>query len=132
MSEPGDKSDDLISELAKLMQTSPGASVPVKPVGNLAPMPPLTVVPEPAPATPNLRIPGMEGAAIAASAPQPATISMPAEPPRAAATGTIRIPGMDQPAPVTTSAPAARFDFPKAPEAAPVIPVAAPRPVAPT
>src|SRR3954451_12875159 len=102
MSDPADKSDDLIAELAKLMATAPGS----KPVVAAVPKPaPLSTEPAafPAAAAPApIRIPGMDQ-----TAPRPPA----AEPPRAAATGAIRIPGMDQPAPVSTSAPVSKFDF---------------------
>lgn len=127
MSDPGDKSDDLISELAKLMASSAsGGEAAVKPITRPAPLNPAATSPGP------IRIPGMD-----AGPAYPAPI-LPNEAPRAPVTGTIRIPGMDQPAPVTTSAPVSKFDFGKAPVAPamrpePVLTPAAPapRPMAP-
>jgi hypothetical protein len=129
MSDPADKSDDLIAELARLMaapaKTSSGATLaparPVPPAGAPAPAPAQS-------APPPIRIPGMDAPRPVAAAPQPAAVSAPpppmpravtptaaptraAEPQRAPVTGSIRIPGMDQPAPVTSSAPVPKFDF---------------------
>jgi hypothetical protein len=113
MSDPADKSDDLIAELAKLMAASPGGDKPaVSPISRPAPLDPLATAPAPSPATP-IRIPGMDQprpAVAAAPAPAPA--------PRAPVTGAIRIPGMDNPAPVATSAPVSKFDFGTKPAAA--------------
>lgn len=107
MSEPADKSDDLIAELAKLMATAPGSKPAVAPVPRPAPL--STAPAAPAAAAPSpIRIPGMDPGAARPAAPMPQ-----AEAPRAPATGTIRIPGMDQPAPVSTSAPVSKFDFGK-------------------
>src|SRR3569623_1659071 len=106
MSDPADKSDDLIAELAKLMATAPGSKPAVAPVPKPAP---LSTAPaaSPAAASPTpIRIPGMDQPAARPVAPAPQ-----AEAPRAPATGSIRIPGMDQPAPVSTSAPVSKFDF---------------------
>ncbi|MEO6015101.1 MAG: SPOR domain-containing protein [Devosia sp.] len=105
MSDPADKSDDLIAELAKLMAAPTGGNKPsVQPMARPAPIDPLaTTQSSPMP----IRIPGMDAprSVAAAPAPQPA--------PRAPVTGAIRIPGMDQPAPVSTSAPVSKFDFGK-------------------
>lgn len=109
MSDPADKSDDLIAELAKLMAASPGGNQPsVAPISKPAPLDPsATSAPPAASATPTpIRIPGMDQARPAAPAATPA-----AAPPRAPVTGAIRIPGMDNPAPVSTSAPVSKFDF---------------------
>ena len=106
MSDPADKSDDLIAELAKLMASSPGGEKP--PVAAIArptpldPLKPSAVSPAP---SPPVRIPGMDNPRPTAS---PA-VAAPA--PRAPVTGAIRIPGMDNPAPVSTSAPVSKFDF---------------------
>ncbi len=115
MSDPADKSDDLIAELAKLMAASPGGDKPpVAAIARPAPLDPLaTSAPSPAPATP-IRIPGMDQPRPAAAA--SAAPSAPA--PRAPVTGAIRIPGMDNPAPVSTSAPVSKFDFGAKPAAA--------------
>jgi hypothetical protein len=116
MSDPADKSDDLIAELAKLMAASPGGDKPqVAPIARPAPIDPLAGSPSgsPAPATP-IRIPGMDQPRPAAAAPA----SPPAAAPRAPVTGAIRIPGMDNPAPVATSAPVSKFDFGAKPAAA--------------
>jgi hypothetical protein len=99
MSDPADKSDDLIAELARLMAAS-------------TPSPQPAATPEPpakAPAAPPVRIPGM-------APPRPADAAAP----RAPVTGSIRIPGMDAPAPVATSAPVSKFDFGKPVAAAPI------------
>jgi hypothetical protein len=120
MSDPGDKSDDLISELAKLMASSAtGGEGLVKPMARPAPL-----NPESGTGTP-IRIPGMDTPLPVSTIPASAPILTP-EPARAPATGTIRIPGMDQPAPVTTSAPVAKFDFGKPPSAQPVRPQTTP------
>ena len=121
MSDPADKSDDLIAELAKLMAASPGGDKPVvAPITRPAPLDPLATSPSasPAPATP-IRIPGMDQPrpAAVATAPSPAATAA-APPPRAPVTGAIRIPGMDNPAPVATSAPVSKFDFGAKPAAA--------------
>jgi hypothetical protein len=120
MSDPADKSDDLIAELAKLMAASPGGDKPVvAPITRPAPLDPLATSPStsPAPATP-IRIPGMDQPRPAAvSAPSPAATAA-AAPQRAPVTGAIRIPGMDNPAPVATSAPVSKFDFGARPAAA--------------
>ncbi|MDO8360982.1 MAG: hypothetical protein Q7T08_13240, partial [Devosia sp.] len=122
MSDPADKSDDLIAELAKLMASGgQGNEAAVRPVAKPAPLDPNATASAPTP----IRIPGMDAAP---SAPRPAPAApAPAAPaaaaqtaPRAPVTGSIRIPGMDQPAPVSTSAPVSKFDFGK-PMAAPVI-----------
>jgi len=120
MSDPADKSDDLIAELARLMATPAANTKPaVQPVASrTAPQ----IVPEPPAAPASIRIPGMDPAPIRTAAPAPAPVSPPvaasvaapvAATPienRAPATGTIRIPGMDQPAPVAPSAPVAKAD----------------------
>ena len=106
MSDPADKSDDLIAELAKLMASAPGAKPAVAPVPKPAPLNTAPVVSPAAAGPAAIRIPGMDQPAPRPVAPVPQ-----AEAPRAAATGTIRIPGMDQPAPVSTTAPVSKFDF---------------------
>ncbi len=111
MSDPADKSDDLIAELAKLMAATPGKDSTVQPIAKPAP-----ILPQQTAATPTVRIPGMDGPARSAS-PGPSASS---PEPRSPATGTIRIPGMDQPAPVSTSAPVGKFDFGKPVAAAPI------------
>src|SRR3569623_1170137 len=115
LSDPADKSDDLIAELAKLMATAPGSKSAVA----AGPKPaPVSTAPaaSPAAASPTpIRIPGMDQPAARPVAPTPQ-----AEAPRAVATGTIRIPGMDQPAPVSTSAPVSKFDFGKPSAPAPI------------
>jgi hypothetical protein len=111
MSDPADKSDDLIAELAKLMAATPGKDSTVQPVGRPAPIAPAANAPGPAP----VRIPGMD----ASPPPAPSTPS-PQPESRAPATGTIRIPGMDQPAPVSTSAPVGKIDFGRPVSAAPL------------
>jgi hypothetical protein len=114
MSDPADKSDDLIAELAKLMAVPPrGAAPAVQPVAKPAPLNAQASTPTPQIPTP-IRIPGMD-----APAPRPEPAPQ-AEAPRAPATGSIRIPGMDQPAPVSTSAPVSKFDFGKPVAAAPI------------
>lgn len=113
MSDPADKSDDLIAELAKLMAATPGKDSTVQPVSKPAPIVAAnTTSASPAP----VRIPGMEAGT------RPVAPTEPASPPeaRGPATGTIRIPGMDQPAPVSTSAPVSKFDFGKPVAAAPI------------
>jgi len=96
MSDPADKSDDLIAELARLMAASTPSAPP-------APAPAAPSEPQAkAPATPPVRIPGMDQ-------PRPAEAAAP----RAPVVGAIRIPGMDSPAPVATSAPVSKFDFGK-------------------
>ncbi len=126
MSDPADKSDDLIAELAKLMATTTqGGEAGVRPLSRPAPLDPNASA---APAAPTpIRIPGMDAPpaaprpAAATPAPTPSySAPAPRAEPRAPATGSIRIPGMDQPAPVSTSAPVSKFDFGK-PIAAPVI-----------
>jgi len=123
MSDPADKSDDLIAELAKLMATSPQGNDPAaRPVLKSAPLDPNATVPQvpspqpPAAPTP-FRIPGMDAPVAAAPrpsiAPAQSAPMAPAPENRAPATGSIRIPGMDQPAPVSTSAPVSKFDFGK-------------------
>ncbi|MGN6486467.1 MAG: hypothetical protein ACTHLT_01440 [Devosia sp.] len=109
MSDGQDKSDDLIAELAKLMANSAeGAEPEAKPGPKLVSSPEPT--PEPRPAAPTIRIPGMD-APVAAKPPAAApTVSVTpnAEKPAAPAP-TIRIPGMDQPvaAPRPVALPAA-------------------------
>ncbi len=115
MSDPADKTDDLIAELAKLMAAAPGGSKPaVAPVPKPAPLSSVPAATPPQPAAPAaampVRIPGMDPIPPKPAAPAPAPQ---AEAPRAPATGTIRIPGMDQPAPVSASAPVSKFDFGK-------------------
>ncbi|HEX4297273.1 MAG TPA: hypothetical protein VHZ56_04560 [Devosia sp.] len=110
MSDPADKSDDLIAELAKLMATPPAGDSNVRPLQR--PQPPTPSVPAVAAPQP-VRIPGMEAPRPAAPAPQPET--------RGPVTGSIRIPGMDQPAPVSTSAPVGKFDFGKPIAPAPIV-----------
>jgi hypothetical protein len=108
MSDPAEKSDDLIAELAKLMAASPGGDKPgFAPMARPAPLEPVASAPAPSQAPP-IRIPGMDQPRPAAAAP----------PPRAPVTGAIRIPGMDNPAPVATSAPVSKFDFGAKPAAA--------------
>ena len=119
MSDPADKSDDLIAELAKLMAASPGGNqASVTPIAKPAPLDPqATSAPPPASAAPTpIRIPGMDQ-------PRPATPPAGTGPvaARAPVTGAIRIPGMDSPAPVSTSAPVSKFDFGAKP--APVAPI---------
>ena len=118
MSDPADKSDDLIAELAKLMAASPGGDKPVvAPIARPAPLDPsATSSPAPAPSTP-VRIPGMDQPRPPAATPSAAP-SAAAPAPRAPVTGAIRIPGMDNPAPVATSAPVSKFDFGAKPAAA--------------
>lgn len=99
MSDPADKSDDLIAELARLMAASTPSPQPAPAPGPEAK----------APAAPAVRIPGMEP-------PRPAAAATP----RGPVTGAIRIPGMDSPAPVATSAPVSKFDFGKPVAAAPI------------
>jgi hypothetical protein len=114
MSDPADKTDDLIAELAKLMAAAPGGAKPaVTPVPKPAPLstaPTATPQQPSAPAATPVRIPGMDPIPPKPAAP---AATPQAEAPRAPATGTIRIPGMDQPAPVSTSAPVSKFDFGK-------------------
>src|SRR3569833_1527992 len=105
MSDPADKSDDLIAELAKLMASAPGSKPAVAPVPKPASLTPAPAA-SPAAASPAIRIPGMDQSAARPAAPAPQ-----GEASRAPATGSIRIPGMDQPAPVSTSAPVSKFDF---------------------
>ena len=113
MSDPADKSDDLIAELAKLMAAAPGGNKPVvAPITKPVPLSTAPSAPAPSSTPSPIRIPGLD-----TGAPKPATPA-PAPENRAPATGTIRIPGMDQPAPVSTSAPVSKFDFGK-----PVAPV---------
>ena len=111
MSDPADKSDDLIAELAKLMAASPAQPAPAA-ITRPAPLDPLaTSAPNPARPMP-VRIPGMDQPRPAAAAPSPAPAPSPTPvAPRAPVTGAIRIPGMDNPAPVATSAPVGKFDF---------------------
>ncbi len=108
MSDPADKSDDLMAELAKLMATPPAGGQSATPA---VPRPaPLAAAPAAQPA-PTIRIPGMPTpAAPAAAHPEQ----------RAPVVGAIRIPGMDQPAPVSTSAPVSKFDFGKPVAATPI------------
>jgi len=113
MSDPADKSDDLIAELAKLMAASPGGNQATPaPIAKPAPLDPLaTSAPPPASATPTpIRIPGMDQPRPVA-APTPTAAPAAANAQRAPVTGAIRIPGMDNPAPVSTSAPVSKFDF---------------------
>ena len=115
MSDPADKSDDLIAELAKLMASSAhGRRKPSSSRFQQARAArPEASDPAPAPdpySRHGHRAPGSSARPGADAAP---------EPPRAPATGTIRIPGMDQPAPVSTSAPVAKFDFGTKPPIAP-------------
>ena len=110
MSDPADKTNDLIAELARLMATPPanggGATGATRP----APSPAATTPPPNAPAAqsaaPTVRIPGMD-------MPKPAA----PVPPRPPAAGAIRIPGMDNPPPAgaASSAPPSlsKFDFGK-------------------
>ncbi len=110
MSDPADKSDDLIAELAKLMAATPGSEKPAAaPVAKPEPSDSAAASPTPPP----VRIPG-------ADQPRPSTSPSSTAPsaPRAPVTGTIRIPGMDNPAPVSTSAPVSKFDFGAKPSAA--------------
>lgn len=112
MSDPADKSDDLIAELAKLMAAPTGKEAPaVQPIARPAPLDPNAASSSgPTP----IRIPGMDGPRPAGPPPAAQTAaSAPTAEPRAPATGSIRIPGMDQPAPVSTSAPVSKFDFGK-------------------
>lgn len=108
MSDPADKSDDLIAELAKLMAASPGGNQPiVAPVARAVPAQPQVQSPQAAsvpPQAPPIRIPGMDQ-------PRPTNAAAPTVAARAPVTGAIRIPGMDSPAPVATSAPVSKFDF---------------------
>ena len=110
MSDPADKSDDLIAELAKLMAAPTGKeAAPIQPFARPAPLDPNAS----SGASPSsVRIPGMDAPrpAMPGVAPQAAAPAATVEP-RAPATGSIRIPGMDQPAPVSTSAPVSKFDF---------------------
>jgi hypothetical protein len=107
MSDPADKSDDLIAELAKLMAASPGSNPPAAaPIGRPAALEPMGASPAAAAPTP-IRIPGMNQPRPAPASPAPVA----AAPARAPVTGAIRIPGMDNPAPVATSAPVSKFDF---------------------
>jgi hypothetical protein len=111
MSDPADKSDDLIAELAKLMAAAPGSDKPAAaPIAKAEPFDSAAAAP---PTPPPVRIPGATPA-------RPSTPSSSAAPsaPRAPVTGTIRIPGMDNPAPVSTSAPVSKFDFGAKPSAA--------------
>jgi hypothetical protein len=119
MSDPADKSDDLIAELAKLMAAPTGKqAATVEPIARPAPLDP-NVGSRPAP--PPIRIPGMDAPApVAPDAAPPANTAAPAPEHRAPATGSIRIPGMDQPAPVSTSAPVSKFDFGKPVAAGPI------------
>ncbi len=113
MSDPADKSDDLIAELAKLMAASPGGDrPPVSPIAKPAPLETVAAAPAPSAPTP-IRIPGMDQPRPAAA---PQAAAAPAV--RAPVTGAIRIPGMDNPAPVATSAPVSKFDFGAKPIAA--------------
>ena len=134
MSDPADKSDDLIAELAKLMAASPSGNQP--PATPVAKAPPLSATPQPTP--PPVRIPGMDQfrpampvqptAPVQPAAPVPPPVSVAPAAPSAAppvasrgpVTGAIRIPGMDNPAPVSTSAPVSKFDFGSKPAAAPI------------
>lgn len=114
MSNPAEKSDDLIAELAKLMAASPGGERPaVAPIAKPAPIEPVNAAPAPAAAPTGIRIPGMDQPRPAAAPPVAATPAV-----RAPVTGAIRIPGMDSPAPVATSAPVSKFDFGARPAAA--------------
>lgn len=120
MSDPADKSDDLIAELAKLMATPPGGGnqPSVAPIAKAAPLDLPANGAAAAPAAPiPIRIPGMEQPRPATPTPvAPAASAAP--PPRAPVTGAIRIPGMDNPAPVATSVPVSKFDFGAKPAAA--------------
>jgi hypothetical protein len=118
MSDPADKSDDLIAELAKLMAASPGGDrPPVSPIARPAPLETVAAAPAPAPSAPTpIRIPGMDQPRLAAANAPAAAAAAPAA--RAPVTGAIRIPGMDNPAPVATSAPVSKFDFGAKPAAA--------------
>jgi hypothetical protein len=123
MSDPADKSDDLIAELAKLMAASPGASQPTAPSaaspsgGSAAPVPPPVRIPgmdtTRPPPIPIVASPAATGSAVTGSAAAPSAASAQPAPPRAPLTGAIRIPGMDAPAPVAASAPVSKFDFGK-------------------
>lgn len=122
MPDPADKSDDLISELAKLMATPPQPAPAVQPLRPLA-VEPSAAPSGPAPAPiPVVRIPGMDLARpVAAPAPAPvvipaAAMASPQPEQRAPLTGAIRIPGMDQP--VAASAPVGKLDFGRPPQAA--------------
>ncbi|MBK8082974.1 MAG: SPOR domain-containing protein [Devosia sp.] len=99
MSDGQEKPDDLIAELAKLMASSAGGAEEAKPAPRL-----VSASDAPRPATPTIRIPGMD-----AIAPVPASPVPPAQPaapsPTAAAPTVLRIPGMDQP---VAAAPVAR------------------------
>lgn len=106
MSDPADKSDDLIAELAKLMAVSPGGDrPPVVQIPRAAPIETASAAPAPAP----IRIPGMNQSSPAPIPAAAAPAAAPAQ--RAPVTGAIRIPGMDNPAPVATSVPVSKFDF---------------------
>lgn len=116
MSDPADKSDDLIAELAKLMAVPPGGNQPpAAPISKPAPLAAMGASPAATAPTP-IRIPGMDQRP--APAPAPAAQSPAAPAPRAPVTGAIRIPGMDNPAPVATSVPVSKFDFGAKPAAA--------------
>ncbi len=120
MSDPADKSDDLIAELAKLMAVAPGGDRPAAaPVPRSAPLEAMATGPGPTAPMP-IRIPGMDQrpAAVASAAPAPSAAAAPVPVPRAPVTGAIRIPGMDNPAPVATSVPVSKFDFGAKPVAA--------------
>jgi hypothetical protein len=125
MSDPADKSDDLIAELAKLMASTPASNAPAaQPASRPVP---LTPTPSAAPpvqsAAPTpFRIPGMDAPVIPRAVPPQQAAPTPAPQPevRAPSTGSIRIPGMDQPAPVSTSAPVGKFDFGGKPAVTPI------------
>lgn len=125
MSDPADKSDDLIAELAKLMAASPGGGdrpAVAAPAPRPIPVAPVSSAPAPSPA-PTIRIPGMEAPRPVSTAPvaaPPVAANSAAPAPRAPVTGAIRIPGMDNPQPVATSAPVSKFDFGAKPAAAPI------------
>jgi len=126
MSDPADKSDDLIAELAKLMASTPASNAqPGQPAPRPAPVTPTpSAAPpvQPAAAPTAFRIPGMDAPVVPRAVP-PTPAAPPAAPApevRAPSTGSIRIPGMDQPAPVSTSAPVGKFDFGGKPAVAPI------------
>ncbi|WP_374621860.1 hypothetical protein [Devosia sp.] len=117
MSDGQEKSDDLIAELAKLMASGAGGAEEAKPAPRL-----VSATDAPRPATPAIRIPGME--AIAPAPVAGGTPTAPVSP--AAAPAMLRIPGMDQP---VAAAPTARPATPPPVAPAPIA-SAAPAPVA--
>ena len=122
MSDPADKSDDLIYELTKLMANPPQPAPAFRPVPVEAPAAPAEAAQAPTPAPiPVVRIPGMDVPRPAAQTGPvpvviPATASATPVEQRAPLTGSIRIPGMDQPAPLG-SAPVGKFDLGRPPQA---------------